>query len=411
MKKPHYAWVICACGALTLFCLAGLSVTAFSVFQPYLVTQSGLTNAQSSTVLTVRNLFSFAALFFVTAFNRRLGLRASIVLSVLGEAVGFVLYALADCFALYCAGAAVVGLTYTLGGITATSLLLSRWFHAHRSLALGICSAGTGFCSILLPPLLTPVIQEISLQAAFLITAAFLVVSGVLLAVLVRDDPQQKGLQPLGAEAEQTARRSVPAEQRTLSRGGMGVMCAAMLLLGLSTGPGPSHLSILYSSEGFSGDRVALLISVFGAFLLLGKCLLGQLADKFGARKATFSFYLLTTAGFGLCCLAGSGSMYAAVSSVVVLGFGVSIAALSSSLFAAEMVPSGQYASTVRTFQLVYTLGNLSASSLPGIVADLTGSYIPSFAGFAVLTALSMVAVQLGYRSLKSKDSPIAHRE
>lgn len=57
--------------------------------------------------------------------------------------------------------------------------------------------------------------------------------------------------------------------------------------------------------------------------------------------------------------------MYAAVSSVVVLGFGVSIAALSSSLFAAEMVPSGQYASAVRTFQLVYTLGNLSASSLP----------------------------------------------
>ena len=138
---------------------------------------------------------------------------------------------------------------------------------------------------------------------------------------------------------------------------------------------------------------------------------LGQLADKFGARKATFSFYLLTTAGFGLCCLAGSGSMYAAVSSVVVLGFGVSIAALSSSLFAAEMVPSGQYASAVRTFQLVFTLGNLSASSLPGIVADLTGSYISSFAGFAVLTALSMVAVQLGYRSLKSKDSPIAHQE
>ena len=407
MKKPHYAWVICACSALTLFCLGGLSVTAFSVFQPYLVSQSGLTNAQSSTVLTVRNLFSFAALFFVTAFNRRLGLRASIALSVLGEAVGFVLYALADCFALYCAGAAVVGLAYTLGGITATSLLLSRWFHAHRSLALGICSAGTGFSSILLPPLLTPVIQGNSLQAAFMITAAFL----VLLAVLLRDDPQQKGLQPLGVEAEETARRSVPAEQRALSRGGMGVMCAAMLLLGLSAGPGPSHLSILYSSEGFSGDQVALLISVFGAFLLLGKCLLGQLADKFGARKATLSFYLLTTAGFGLCCLAGSGSMYAAVSSVMVLGFGVSIAALSSSLFAAEMVPSGQYASAVRTFQLVFTLGNLSASSLPGIVADLTGSYISSFAGFAVLTALSMVAVQLGYRSLKSKDLPIAHRE
>lgn len=228
----------------------------------------------------------------MTAFNRRLGLRASIALSVLGEAVGFVLYALADCFALYCAGAAVVGLTYTLGGITATSLLLSRWFHAHRSLALGICSAGTGFCSILLPPL------------ADAGHPGYFPASGVSDHCRIFSRQRRaaggagarrsaaEGAAAAGVEAEETARRSVPAEQRALSRGGMGVMCAAMLLLGLSTGPGPSHLSILYSSEGFSGDQVALLISVFGAFLLLGKCLLGQLADKF--RRPEGDLFLLS---------------------------------------------------------------------------------------------------------------------
>ena len=85
-KNP---WLICAAGTLLLCCTVGLSVSSFSVFQPYLIRDIGLTNSESSLFLTVRTLSGLCAAFPVQAYLGKVGLRrgtapAFIILTVFG---------------------------------------------------------------------------------------------------------------------------------------------------------------------------------------------------------------------------------------------------------------------------------------------------------------------------------------
>ncbi len=404
-QKLHYAWVVCICCSLAMFCVAGLTSTCFSVFSPYLISQAGLSGAQTSSLLTIRSLAAFLALFVVTQYSDKLGLRLGIALGTLVTGLGFLFYAIAGrSYLLYCVGAAVTGIGYTLGGITPIAVLFAEWFHTHRSLAMGICSAGTGVSSILVPQILIPIFEKDSLRTGFLLEAAFVTVVAVLLFVLLRNHPSEKGLSRLGAEeiGKPVQVRRLPLH-RTLSRGDAAWMVAATFLMGIATIPGPSHISVLYKTEGFSAESISLLLSLFGAALIVGKCLLGQLADRFGSLRATVPFYLLVLSGYALCALAGMGSMPLAIASVLTMGVGCAVGTLCYSMFAGDMCPPEQFGATVRTYQLTSTLGGMASSFLPGLLADLTGHYMVSYVAFVAIGLVSLGMICLVYRHLEQQ--------
>lgn len=406
-QKLHYAWVICLCCSLAMFCVAGLTSTCFSVFSPYLISQAGLSGAQTSALLTIRGLASFLALFVVTQYTSTLGLRAGISLGTLATALGFLFYAIAGkSYLLYCVGATVTGIGYTLGGITPIAMLFAEWFHTHRSLAMGICSAGTGVSSILVPQILIPIFEKDSLRTGFLLEAVFVAAMAALLFVLLRNRPTDKGLSRLGAEeiGKPVQVNRLPLH-RALSHSDAAWMVAATFLMGIATIPGPSHISVLYTTEGFSAEFISLLLSLFGAALIVGKCLLGQLADRFGSLRATVPFYLLVLLGYALCALAGMGSTVLAVASVLVMGVGCSVGTLCYSMFAGDMSLPEQFGATVRTYQLTSTLGGMAASFLPGLLADLTGHYMVSYVGFVAIGLASLGMICLVYRHLEKQAS------
>ena len=406
-QKLHYAWVICLCCSLAMFCVAGLTSTCFSVFSPYLISQAGLSGAQTSALLTIRGLASFLALFVVTQYTSTLGLRAGISLGTLATALGFLFYAIAGkSYLLYCVGATITGIGYTLGGITPIAMLFAEWFHTHRSLAMGICSAGTGVSSILVPQILIPIFEKDSLRTGFLLEAVFVAAMAALLFVLLRNRPADKGLSRLGAEeiGKPVQVTRLPLH-RALSHSDAAWMVAATFLMGIATIPGPSHISVLYTTEGFSAEFISLLLSLFGAALIVGKCLLGQLADRFGSLRATVPFYLLVLSGYALCALAGMGSTVLAVASVLVMGVGCSVGTLCYSMFAGDMSMPEQFGATVRTYPLTSTLGGMAASFLPGLLADLTGHYMVSYVGFVAIGLASLGMICLVYRHLEKQAS------
>lgn len=53
--RPHYAWIICLGGALSLFAVMGMGINVFSVYQPYIIQLNGFSNAQGSWITTTRS--------------------------------------------------------------------------------------------------------------------------------------------------------------------------------------------------------------------------------------------------------------------------------------------------------------------------------------------------------------------
>ena len=80
MRKEHYAWIICFAGALLIFISMGVVSNGFSIFLPYIREEFGLTNAQTSTLVTVRLIMNFVSLLFIGIYYDHLNIRLGTVL-------------------------------------------------------------------------------------------------------------------------------------------------------------------------------------------------------------------------------------------------------------------------------------------------------------------------------------------
>lgn len=398
MKKLHYGWMVCIGCALLLFCTSGLSINAFTVYQPYILQQNRFTNAQSSAIITVRSLFSFLAMFLTGKYYQKFSFRTGMAISGGLIIAAFVGFGLSASHLSYCLSAAAMGLGYGFGTMIPIAIVLEHWFVSKRNFAIGICSGATGISTLGIPSALTWLIETYSLRTAFLVEAAVVAVLVTAAIFLIQDDPSRMGMRAYGIDQVQ-----ITKEMRTntivLSRKHWVLIVPMLLLLGAMTSVGYSHLSVLVSSEGFSGHLTALAITTSGILLTLGKFVFGWVSDKLGTYKSNWIFGTILIVGLVLSC-----SMHGRVLLLflAMCGYGAGLATTTIGLtaWAGDLSASDQYDSNVRRFQLGYAAGTLVFSSLPGLLADhFGGSYIPAYVFFTFCALFVLLSVQWLYRS------------
>jgi len=397
MKKIHYGWLVCAGCALLLFCTSGLSINAFTVYQPYIMAQNGFTNAQSSAIITFRSLSSFLGMLLTGFYYKKLSLRTGMGAAGGLLLAGFVTYAFAESHFAYCLGSTLVGFGYGFGTMIPIAMVLGRWFAAKRTFALGICSAVTGFSTLGIPSLLTGLVEKYGLRHTFLLESGCIALLVAAAVLLIRSDPGELGLQPYGAAPEEDA--APAASGPSVLTGKYWLLIVPMLLLlGAMTNVGYSHLSVLLSSQGFDGQLTALAITVSGITLTLGKYGYGWLSDRVGTYHSNRIFGAVLTLGMTLCCVMGS-SPAVMLAAMVCYGAGLATTTVGLNAWAGDLSSPDQYNVNVRRFQLGYSGGTLLFSSLPGVLADrFGGSYVPAYLFFVFCTLFVLGSVQWLYR-------------
>jgi MFS family permease len=392
-NPPHRAWLVCLGGALAMFAVMGLGVNVFSIYQPEIIRLNGFTDAQGSWITTTRSLFILATLLCVNQLCARFGLRRVMSAGVLLVGLSCLCFAFADRFLLYCAAAALTGVGYCLAGMVPISLAVGRWFQDRQGLALGLASAGSGVSTVFAPVLLTGVVKEQGITAAFLWEGAVMFLCALLVWLLVQDAP--------GAAGPYRRPGSVPGPDKRsggagLSRSQWTLLLLAALFVGATGGPGFSHLTMLYTSSGYSSLFVAGLLSYLGAMISLGKIVCGQVYDRLGGLGGNrFAFGTLLLA-LALCTLAPIGGVLLPVLAITAFGLGLSITAVSPARWAGDLC--ADYESGVRSITLAFTAGMLVFGPLPGLLADWLGGYVPAYAAFFALLLAAYLIVQGLYR-------------
>lgn len=319
-------------------------------------------------------------------------------LGVLLIALSCFCFGAARAFWQYCAAAVFTGLGYCYGGMVPLSLLIGRWFRARRNLALGLASAGSGVASIVASPLVVRVIEGRGLQAAFWLEGAALVVLAGVVWLLVRSDPAQLGLEPLGGAAPDA---HAPVSQRRSGPPAYLPAMAAGFLIGGMGGPGYSHLTVHYATLGYAPLFLAGLVSASGVGVCVGKVLCGQIYDRWGSLAGDGYCYLTVTAGTLLCCLPVRESPLVPVLAVGLFSLGLPISAVSPSVWAAELAGPEDFPRAVQAINLAYAVGVILFGPVPGLLADWTGSYAPAYLLFAALLTLAVALVRLAYARKK----------
>ena len=189
-------WLVCLGGAVMLFSSMGLGSNLYSVYQPYIIAQNAFTNTQASWIITTRSLFIVLGMMSAGWLCARLGIRNAVSAGMLLLVLSRLLFGAAGSLPAYLAAAALTGLAYSWAGMIPLSLLINNWFQDRNAFALGMASAGSGLATILIPAPLTGIIQAWGLKAAFWTEAAFALLLGGAVYLLVQDHPARLGLEP-----------------------------------------------------------------------------------------------------------------------------------------------------------------------------------------------------------------------
>ena len=386
----------CFCSVLMLFVNMGVLSTAFSVYFPYIREMKGFSNTQVFLLTTMRQIFAMIVMTQSDRYFRALDIRKGCVLTFLVAAAAFGILAFTPDARLYFLATSLFGVAYGLGGMIPASILLRRWYPQHSGTAIGIAAAGSGLAGMIIPVLATRMVEGYGLSAAFAAQGAVILLLCIPLLLFVKDHP---------AEEEMAGERSREGVENTSDTGSEAAaddfrladhprLLIGMILMGLLAFQPAAGFSMLFRTSGYEMSRVALLVSAMGFFLIPSKILVGKFADRFGGRRMLRDCTLLVSATLFLFSLTAFLPYPVLFLVQLVYALGIAETSVGISVIAGDYASPAAYARTLKTCQFFYALGGLLFSTVNGMVADLTGSYAPAYAFYA-LAGLVMLAVLL----------------
>lgn len=383
--SKSYQTIICLCSCLLVFLSVGLLSNAFSIYFPFIMEEHHFNNTQVSLLNSMRNITALFCMFFAERYYARFDLKKGIFLSLCCAVLAFLIYSFTSSPLTYAIASSISGICYSLGGMIPASLLIRRWFSQHADSALGLMASGSGIASILGPVIITKLVQTFGLSKTFFMEAMLIAASTVFLMCFVRNQPEET----MPHSQKETIRTDRQMNSNTdsvphLTRTEQMLVSISLLFIGAIGITAFSGLSLLYVSNGHSVEAMSFALSFLGFMLIIGKLSFGVIADRFGHSFALLLFSILLAAGQILCCLAPIAGQPFILFTFALLGLGCAIPGAAIPILTKDFSSAQSYAKTLKNYQLIYTLGGLLTSTIPGILADITGSYLSSYLLFSV---------------------------
>ncbi|MEO7336645.1 MAG: MFS transporter [Caldimonas sp.] len=402
MDEPRYGWVV-VWGAF--FCLAVIFGVAYSfaAFFESFAHAFDARRADVSLAFGVSGLIYFLLGAGAGMLADRYGPRIVCSVGMLFIAAGLWLASVATSMTtVYLAFGLGIGVGVGLVYAPAISSV-QPWFKRRRGLAAGIASAGVGAGTFVLPLLASHAIVALEWRGALRALAGGVLLFGLGAAFVLRRAPLSTG----GAAARTSSGTALgPTPQRPEGATLMEALKTSRFwwFYGFTLLSAPSmfipfaHVSAAARDLGIDGSSAVGLVGVIGIGSLLGRFVIGALADRLG-RTLTLA---LMQASLGLSYVLWYAATGYPALVVFALWFGLSYGGIVSLMPAIcmDMFGARAVSSIVGTLYTGAALGNLLGPVVAGAVFDRTASYAPVLWGcIALATAATAAAARMVRRT------------
>ena len=407
MRLPFfYGWVVIAVTFVTM--AIGVNArTSFSLFFPPIIDEFGWERGVTAGAFSFGFLVSAAVSPLIGRAMDRFGPRVVMELGVALMAAGLLLAPLTtQPWHLYLTIGVLVGAGSVCLGYSGQSLFLPNWFNRRRGLAMGLAFAGVGIGSITLLPWVQHMIEQTGWRTACTAMGILILVALAPINLLLRQRPQDIGLEPDGDAAPSASAMPVSnvvdpvwaGTDWTLSRAirtarfwwiALGYFCGLYVWYAVQV-----HQTKYLLDLGFSPNVAVWALGAVSLLGIPGQIALGHLSDRVGREW----IWATSCAGFAICFAAlvalqyfpALPLIYLMVLTQGALGYG-----LTSVIGAvvAEIFQGRHYGSIFGTIMLAALAGAAAGPWVTGILHDFSGSYTLAFAIAIGISALSAIAI------------------
>jgi sugar phosphate permease len=293
-KKLYYGWVIVAVTFLALLVSSGIRTAPSVVIKP-LEAEFGWKRADISLAVAV-SLFAFGfGAPLGGGFIEKLGPKRVMLTGLVLCTLGLLpLVGIGELWQLHVLWGLVVGIGTGIVTNVLGSAIALRWFNKHRGIVVGLLGAGGAAGQLLFVPLLIDVQSAQGWRAVFVVmtVAAGIVLVPVLL--LMRDKPQDLGLQPLGEASASVLNTDAPLTtlREALRTRDFWLLALSFFICGYTTnGLIGTHLLPHTLEHGFVEGDIKYALALMALMNIFGTLASGWLSDRFDNRRLLAAYY------------------------------------------------------------------------------------------------------------------------
>jgi sugar phosphate permease len=371
---------------LTLFSIVGLALYGLPFYYDFMVRDLGWTRAQVTSgnaysKLLIGPIFGFIAGWIIDRF----GPRRLMVAGILMAGIALMGLSRSSTLTMFYFFYLFNALGYVCGGPLPNQVLLSRWFDKARGKAMGFAYLGIGIGGAIVPLLSDSLSRRFGWRAALMTLGILVICIALPMVLLVGQSP----------DGQSQAKREPPVPVGGVLKGIPFYLLAAASMCSIGAVGGTNQNLKLYLTLdcGYGQDESARLLSIVLASSLLGRLLMGWLADRFPKKYVMLLIYSLVAGA--VCLLLVSSSPRAVYSFAVIFGIGLGGDYMIIPLMAGELFGIKALG---RVMGIILTADGVGEALVPMIVArmrDQSGSYASGFTFLASLAVMGAIVVAL----------------
>lgn len=278
-----------------------------------------------------------------------------------------------------------------LGGLGMSAIyvpviaVVSRWFNLKRALALGIVLSSFGVSQTLLPPILSPLTTRFGWQFTFAVIGVIILCCGIPVALLVRRDPRESGLNPDGERrsavlinnSAEKERDSWTRKEATASRSFWQIFfiyfsCAFCFQIVIF------HIVARAVDAGVGAGAAALAVSFTGGAGIVGRLVVGGAVLHWGNQKVLMGCILAQIPAIFLFIVTREAWAFYVLAAVFGFGYG-GVSPLVPDTMASFFGPR-HIGAIFGVMTMAYNFGAAVGPVTAGLIFDATGSYSVTFA-------------------------------
>ncbi|MEU1972125.1 MFS transporter [Microbacterium sp. NPDC019599] len=311
LRRIHPAWWVAAVAFLALLAAAGFRAAPGALMVP-LHEEFGWSTTVMSLAVSINLLLYGLTAPFAAALMDRFGVRqvvaAALTLVALG-AGGSVLVTAS--WQLLVFWGVLIGLGTGSMALVFAATIANRWFVRRRGLVMGILTAGSATGQLIFLPIVADLAETAGWRAASLLVAAVALAAVPVVWLVLRDYPEDRGVQPFGADPAthtaptratgNAARRAIEGLGFASRKPSFWALVIAFAICGATTnGLIGIHFIPSAHDHGMATTTAAGLLAVVGVFDIAGTIASGWLTDKFDPRILLVVYYAFRGVGLVL---------------------------------------------------------------------------------------------------------------
>ncbi|HEV8426685.1 MAG TPA: MFS transporter [Pyrinomonadaceae bacterium] len=364
-----------------LFAIVGLALYGLPFYYDFMVREFGwsrtqVTSGNALSKLVVGPLFGFLAGWFIDRFGPRRLMLAGILMG------GVALIGLGSMSALWMFYLFYLfnALGYVCAGPLPNQVLLTRWFDKARGRAMGFAYLGIGIGGALVPLLSVWLVQTFNWHNALRILGILIIVIALPLAYFVKEAPASQ------VSPTKTPTPTAPLGWALKSKAFYLLAIGSMCSIG-AVGGTNQHLKLFLSlDQQYAQVEAARVASLVLTFSLVGRLLMGWLADRYTKKYVMLLIYLLVAGSIPLLFFAATpGAIYLFA---IIFGIGLGgdymiIPLMTAELFGVKVMG--------RLMGVILTADGVAEATVPMLVGSLRDQTTTYTVGFSVLVGLALL--------------------